>query len=451
MTVSNSDFIKNSSHVESVAQITSTMGCGWEGSNSNSWIVGQSIPIGSEMTLREGIAEFKLESGVQLSVEGPAALIMTSSSSLVLQQGKLTTRIPWSARDFHLTAGSHRLTGVDAEFGVQVKGNSTRIHVFSGEVSSANAPYFSEEKSIQPDLEDLNELNANSQPSPIIIREGKAVELLSDAEGNTSVRHFVADQYQFASKISMAGQLTVTSHYVDAVKKSKPIGYWRFEAVEENLIKNEIAGGAGGPLKVKGTLSLTGDVANRVLDLGELQDKENLVSSQTLNSLANKDYSLEFWAKPSHYHRGILVALFDLANPPERSGLFIETQRDDKLSTDRPGTIRFTERIPLGVRNTSNCISTELYGVRRWQHIVAVNQKASIFLYVDGRQVGEGKSKNAMIGGLSLAIGRHITKNEFPFVGQFDELSLYDRPLSAAEIKEHYNAVKEAGKLKEEI
>ena len=101
------------------------------------------------MTLQEGIAEFRLSSGVQLSLEGPAAVVMTSSSSLVLQYGKLTAYVPDATTDFKVMAGGGiRLNASRAAFGVDLAGADTEIHVFSGEVKAANT-------SIIDDLQDL--------------------------------------------------------------------------------------------------------------------------------------------------------------------------------------------------------------------------------------------------------------------------------------------------------
>jgi hypothetical protein len=54
------------------AFLTSSTGCAWGAGSSKLQTVGSSVDLGDEISLQEGIAEFRLASGVYVSVEGPA-------------------------------------------------------------------------------------------------------------------------------------------------------------------------------------------------------------------------------------------------------------------------------------------------------------------------------------------------------------------------------------------
>ena len=128
----------SSSATPTVAYMTSTNGCDWSGAAPWLRAAGNRVQVGDEIALNEGIAEFRLENGVYLSVEGPAGLVLTSPNSLVLQYGKITTQVPWPKGDYRILAGACRIETADAEFGVWVIGGRTDIHVFSGEVLASN-------------------------------------------------------------------------------------------------------------------------------------------------------------------------------------------------------------------------------------------------------------------------------------------------------------------------
>lgn len=81
-----------------------------------------------------------------------------------------------------------------------------------------------------------------------------------------------------------------------------------------------------------------------------------------------------------------------------------------------------------------------------WHHVVGTYDGASVRLYVDGAEVGSGSPSNIVIAyGLSntndLFIGSYATgEPRFDFPGLVDELSVYNRALSAADVQAIYSA-----------
>jgi hypothetical protein len=438
--------------VAPVAYLTLANGCDWGKNSAQVQFVGSAVNPGDELTLQEGIAEFRLLCGVSLSVEGPASLVMASPNSLILQEGKLTANVPWKAADFQILAGTNRLAAADAEFGVQAKGSSVSIHVFSGEVTATLSPYSVNERTTV--FNDGFVGDEDLRPSLIKIEQSEAVELTSNSDRSTAVRRFTADQGQFASRTSMAWQLPITPRYVDAVKQSKPVAYWRFETVENHEIRNEIP--ASCPLKVTTEIYLPGDEANHVLESGYAFDRDNLVSTEPMDRFFNGDFSVELWIKPSHFHRGMFVSVMDKSYSEveidraefERQsakfgyGFALGTSPDFGV---RPGTVRGSVMNPSQRANADNCASeNNLYKLRRWQHVVVVRANGVMRLYFDGQQVALAKSRHkaTLVEGQRLTVGRLLPSwDGYAFVGQLDELSVYDRALPPEEIKEHFDAV----------
>jgi hypothetical protein len=446
---------KSEPRITPVAYLASANGCGWGEGSSRIPNVGTELQLGEEMTLYEGIAEFRLSSGVSLSVEGPATFIMTSSNSLFLQQGKLTAHVPWKAADFRLAAGPYPLTSRDAEFGVQVRGGNTKVHVFSGEVICASSPFSIAEKTKSAEAD---EIEAGGELSPtILVTQGKAIELSTNDLGSVTAKHLAADQNQFATKISMAGKLPITSRYVQMVKESRPVGYWRFESSENSEIRNEISSGCS--LNLATDVSLQGDESNHVIELGHSYARGHLVSAQPLNALAEGDYSFEMWLKPSHYHRGFLVGMASRV-PPEtplsqerQSGTTTRGRLENNSFTlglqadvgpKSPGTLLTANCNPFGTF-THQCYSNELYALRRWQHVVVVKGESTMQTFLNGKVIGQCKGSKTMMKNMYLVVGRPFPSfNNYQYVGQLDELSVYDRALTAKEILKHYDAVEKA-------
>jgi hypothetical protein len=83
--------------------------------------------------------------------------------------------------------------------------------------------------------------------------------------------------------------------------------------------------------------------------------------------------------------------------------------------------------------------------LRRWQHLVAVKDGAAMKLYINGELVGEGRDTNELPTGLRLLIGRlypDSSRSVRPFIGQLDELAIYDRALSPEEIAKHFQLIR---------
>jgi hypothetical protein len=82
--------------------------------------------------------------------------------------------------------------------------------------------------------------------------------------------------------------------------------------------------------------------------------------------------------------------------------------------------------------------------LRRWQHAVAVKQGSAMRLYLNGQVAASGKNSTELADGMRVLMGQlHPHDPERPaavrpFVGEMDEVAIYDRALSESEIVKHY-------------
>lgn len=430
------------------AYLMSANGCDWTGTTPRLQFVGSGVQVGDELSLNEGIAEFRLASGVQLSVEGPSSLVLASPSSLVLQYGKVTAHVPWTVTDFKVIAGACRFTACEAELGLLQEGNKVEVHVFSGAVQ-AESPRVVRETGGRDFVESgslvVDDAGAFTKGT---ITAGNALTLISEGDVlKVAGIGQKAKPQNFAAKLSMAGALPVTKAYVDEVLASKPIGYWRFESNKDGFVTNEIPGGSD--LKVVGKVRFAGSKENSSV---EFQPKSGAyLISETFDDLASSDYAWEVWVKPSHLHRGEFLALIggeeNAATKPQSdhsSALELQGVRNESIRGKHPGLIRFVHYNPAKVYRGTSCYSKQKYGIRRWQHIVAVKEGAEMRLYVDGELSGTARDKTFLDSGLRLMLGWNKFNPPNVFVGQLDEVALYNRALTEKEVFQHYHAVQDA-------
>jgi hypothetical protein len=175
---------------------------------------------------------------------------------------------------------------------------------------------------------------------------------------------------------------------------------------------------------------------------------------------AGESYTIELWAKPGHYHLGSMVALATPPGNPDRSqglhGALLELggPRVPYSSIEHPGRVRFLHRDPptWDPNAGTSCFSNEPYGLRKWQHFVAVKDGSRMRLYVDGVLVATAEDKTSLSSGLELLVGQiDRERNLRPFVGQVDELAFYGRALTEAEIQRHHQLARREPKKNESI
>lgn len=109
----------------------------------------------------------------------------------------------------------------------------------------------------------------------------------------------------------------------------------------------------------------------------------------------------------------------------------------------QPNTLRFVHRTPASgvVLEGSNLVAGWPYQVRSWQHLAAVKNGDRISLWLDGRLSSEQSDASLLNENMQIVIGQlYVSRPERRFVGQIDEVAIYDRCLSAKEIKSRIKA-----------
>ncbi|HEY2760618.1 MAG TPA: LamG domain-containing protein, partial [Pirellulales bacterium] len=349
-----------------------------------------------------------------------------------LRFGRLSATISTSQRPFVLETSIGRLSLADCgAIGVSAFGNEGEIHVFSG-VATYDAAWRS------PD-----------QTSPVTIEAGQSIRIQTGENGETQITSHKADAEYFAAQVSMTSDsLVIPPAYVAAVKKAAPVGYWRFERDAWPNVPNQM--GSRLACHMDGSLARTNYQNNEAVEFGTTDEGGEIASSDAIDDSIRDSYSIEFWMKPSHYHLGAVVSLVGDPLTPGGlvpHGMLVELGGTGRIptATQHPGCIRFLHRNPPG-RNISlgtSCYSETPYTLRKWQHVVATKDGSKMRLYTNGDLVGEGEDPSELPSGMRLLVGKlYPGSGDRPFVGQFDELALYNRALKPEEITAHYRLVR---------
>lgn len=419
-------------------RLVAMTGCVWDEQETIGPRVGNRIQEGEVLHLHEGIAALELgqpdkNTQAKIRIEGPARLFVRHDGLLELSSGALTADVRWNSGTFTVMTSEGKVTVPEAaSFGVIASNGRSEVHVFQGELGLALAW-------------------SKDADATAAIREGEAAAMLGDQSGASSILHFEASPAAFASSRSMGfDRLRLTPAYREAIQAAKPAIYWRFEESEDSVANDGLLEDFTG--YVGGSVSWYNTAENRALEFGLTETPGMLASRQEWPRQPLDEYTVQFWVKPSHYHKGALLGLVGDSLPDGRSPHSLLIELSGPYENDRgfasPNAMRFLHRSPMSTDSTvgSSCCSVASYSVRQWQQIVARKLGSRLELFCDGEVVATAESDAPLTTGTRVLIGQLypvIVRSSpsiahRPFSGQVDEVALYERALSDSEIRRHY-------------
>jgi hypothetical protein len=414
-----------SSEARYVAVVVKLDGAQWESADSSNLAEG-SLLKGGRHRLREGRVTLTLFNGVMLSVQGPADLDLTSAERIHCQHGKLRARVPPGAEGFTVLAPGASVVDLGTEFGLNVAADGTsELMVFEGQA-------------------EVSLLNAQGYTLRSQLLEGKQAVHVDPGAGSIRTVPAAPDNFVVAPEL-IPPALVLDPTYPDAVQRSKPWGYWRFEAMTDRLIANEVAGKP--PLRAVGPVKLAGAPGgNRSAEFENTAEEQYLKMDDSWTPPRQTGYAVELWALPQEFNGSILVSLFSRVNPEAQNHLFLlELVGRRHHLVHEPFTVRYLDRWPPGTEGGVNAFSQRTYVPCRWVHLVAQKVGNRQELYMDGSLVGTAEAESEpATGACRLLVGRLRTGKHWrpdqvrQFVGRLDELAVYDHPLAHEDIRRHY-------------
>jgi hypothetical protein len=231
--------------------------------------------------------------------------------------------------------------------------------------------------------------------------------------------------------------------YAEHILASRPLAYWRLEEMEGRIAHDSTGREHHGVFEREIAFYLPG------------ANLPGFGMNQSINRAAHfaggriaariaipaESYSAEFWfwnGLPNDV-RGVTGYLLEASPGADRA-------KGDVLGlggsagTTAPGRLFFT----LG-RPRSSCLSSKTeISPKTWHHVVLTRSGSRVAVYLDGNSepeiVGDaGASQESTH--VSFFVGsRH--DDESSFEGKIDEVALYDRQLTPAEVVEHFRAAR---------
>lgn len=155
-----------------IATLARSSDCVWEGGHRPRFD-GQRL-LSQELRLKQGTAEFRLETGVLLVMEGPSTMTIDSSRSATLEHGRVVLHGDEMAEEFALHTPHAVLFDEGTEYGAIVEpSRATEVHVFEGRVRV-------EPVSLSPNAIHTQEVLSSGTASRLDDRGSQVVPLAGD-------------------------------------------------------------------------------------------------------------------------------------------------------------------------------------------------------------------------------------------------------------------------------
>ncbi len=240
--------------------------------------------------------------------------------------------------------------------------------------------------------------------------------------------------HYLASGRSLSG--IPTDAYGAAVIGDAPSTYWRLaETSGTTASDSSLSGSTGAYLNgpVQGGSSAVGVASDRSTDFDGTNDN---VAGNTAQTSRDR-YSTEAWFKTTTSSGGRILGFGS-----SRTGSSATTDRQVFMTDD--GRLRFATTTAQGAPSVIE--TGQSYSNGQWHHVVAVQGRTGMRLYVDGVLAGSDPAASTKaysgywrVGGDSLAGWAARPSSDY-FAGSIDEVAVYDQVLTAGQVAAHYGA-----------
>lgn len=430
-------------------KLVSMTACVWRGNGDLRPTLGKQLRTGDAISLVEGIAELKLGEGTSgeavVRIEGPARVHVGRDGQLEIPEGSLTAKslgIGTENLIIDTPMGRVIVDGLSS-VGLVARKSDSEVHLFAGSVRVK--PY-----QVDPYRTDPYQLDALA--GDVTLESGEAVRISGRSAKGPAIVKFQASKAAFVSARSLGfDPLNLGESYVRAVMDSRPSVYWRFERLEGEYpyyIENQ--GSVDGMNAI-----VVGEPAwrqygnNRVAELG----RSTSSAFQTLEPWPPQpldEYSIEAWVKPQLFHHGEVLCLHGPQSGPNggypHTFMLETTARQDfaRVVVSGPkNRFRFIHRAldadePI---MDASLFAEDSYQARVWQHVVAQTKDGKQMLWIDGNLSAEIDNPVPLTANVQILVGQvYPDSSRRRFVGQIDEVAIYDRCITPQEIKAHIHA-----------
>ncbi len=368
---------------------------------------------GGTLHLRSGLLELTYPSGVVIVLESPARFDLRSATTLWLGEGNASASVPESAIGFTIETPSASIVDLGTEFGVSVGAASSEVHVFKGEVLIRN----------------------QGEPDSLRLTENRASRIDRETRTPTGIDY---RPERFMRTLEEPG-----SRYPDLIHQFEPIAYYRMRIMTDATQLVDVSARQLHGRIFRGT-------SERTKAPGKIGAGLRLGGPTTRSYAVVPDFpktpgalTVCAWVRAESRPRWASIAKnWAKDGPKNLGGQFHFGLWHDEGSLEIH--VHDAEGREIGVRDSVPLPLAE------WQFVAFTHDGATLRLYRNGQEVAATPSTSlSQIAPSALGLGAKLDGGIDPerttagfWDGTLDEVAVFHRALSAAQLLALYNAAR---------
>lgn len=399
-----------------------------------------------KIKLPSGRLRLLFNGGAELKLNGPAELHLLSEGEATLLRGKADVNIPSLTSQFVLNSPHSSFVDNHSRYSLSVNAGISVVNVFEGSLEASQ---------LGDDGYTYTSQRIQSSQS------------LWATTSSLSLRPNGPTDWEIPPAAPLE-KLDVTEEYVELVRNSEPIVYWRFEGSSSLQAQNEV--GSGLHAEVVSSGSEPGmELIDGMASFRDTPHGRILLATDPIDNFLEGDYSIEFWVRLRSWRRQAILSLVgDDSHKSWDHGILFEYADEGTKLVHPSHAFRFLHRNPLGLSGGVNLFTSGGCPINTWHHLVAVKETGAIRFYHNGELVCRSNiGRDVQSEKLRCYIGQlRILDRETPvdgvpshyeglavvseirrFNGDIDEVAIYRHQLSAWDVRRHYQAVAEVNTL----
>jgi hypothetical protein len=394
--------------------------------------VGQDLRVGV-LRLQQGLAQIRFDSGASVILEGPAQVELLSGNSMSLQQGKIVATVGRDAIGFVVNTPQGKILDLGTEFGIRVDPvGQSQVHVFQGEV-------------VLYPTNDGSRLNVSQGSAKSVGQDGEVMDIplqtaafvRADEMSSKLLAHTGNSYYRWKALVfGVHRDPSLVAHYF----------YTKDETQPESLLNAAVTTDAP-----TGHFGGDGRTAPTWVQ-GRWPEKQGVRFER------GKNQAIIIPADPALSINGpvTISTWVYYPNKTQMGGHLISCRQDyhvnfqfsifDRNYVYEDQWNRF-EFLRFNQQKEDSCYSREfIQQPQTWYHFVMTYDMKNVYFYVNGKlfeskpYIGHSDAKET-----EIVIGAMRWKGRYvlpvgDFDGIVDDLMIFNRSLSAAEIEKIYEA-----------
>jgi hypothetical protein len=358
--------------------------------------------------------------GVSVTFEAPFEIVLSDHDRMRLNNGRARVRVPPGAEGFRLESPAFDVVDLGTEFAAVVHADGTgSCRVFEGK---ADVLF----------LDSVGEVKQTRRLSAATsVRISPAKQSMEAVEETDSVYPTM--------KVPPRPRLSLAPGYVENVKRLGPLGYWRFEAISNGHVANEVEG--PGRLQAGGTAAIVPENGgNHSGELVRLQQSEYF-QIPNAGPLLQGDFTISLFAQFEWLQNFALVSAMrydaEVKGHPFILQSYPALRRNGRTGTALHAVFRDPPAWDGGIEILGN---TALHP-HRWYHIAAIRDHGTVTLYLDGEPVAREAVGDLPLDSRQIYLGRLNANPSQPrteargLVGRIDEFAIFPRALGQTDIR----------------